>query len=464
MNRRMPTGGGSGLLAIVLAALVVAPAVAGQDQPADVIGVVRGDTLYVTLDKVTEAAMRHNEMLAASGAQASAAKAEALGAWSAFLPHLTAGEYVMRSDDPLSVFGYKLSKRIVTAADFDPASLNDPLLQKMSVTKLQLMQPLFNGGMGIYGKLAADAAASAAEYDDVRAGETVRFQAVQAYYGLELAQTYADVIRHAVESAEGHVRQAQAMVDAEMATSADLLQAKVHLSGLRQRLIEVRNMIAVAGEQIKLLTAVQSDLPVSVAHGIAPPGTAAPAALDLSGIASRSDLRAHEKRAQAAGRMVGVARGAMLPHVNLSLERSYYGEDPFADDATGWTVGVYATLDLGIDSVGKLKQARAEKRAASHMYDFALRRARVEATQAWLDVKAAADKVEVAQAAVEAARESLRIVTNQYREGLASMVDLLDTQAAATRAEGNLVQALHDHHVGLARLRFTGAAGAASQE
>jgi len=62
----------------------------------------------------------------------------------------------------------------------------------------------------------------------------------------------------------------------------------------------------------------------------------------------------------------------------------------------------------------------------------------------------------VAGDAVAAAREGLRIVTNQYREGLATMVNLLDTQAAATMAEGNLVQALHDYNVGLARLRFAG--------
>ncbi len=62
-----------------------------------------------------------------------------------------------------------------------------------------------------------------------------------------------------------------------------------------------------------------------------------------------------------------------------------------------------------------------------------------------------------AQDAVKAAREGLRIVTNQYREGLVGMVDLLDTQAAATMAEGSLVQARHDYFVGLANLEFSGA-------
>ena len=57
------------------------------------------------------------------------------------------------------------------------------------------------------------------------------------------------------------------MVENEMATEADLLQAKVYLSGVEQKLIEVRNMIAVAGENIKLLTATVTDLPLAAGAG-----------------------------------------------------------------------------------------------------------------------------------------------------------------------------------------------------
>ena len=99
------------------------------------------------------------------------------------------------------------------------------------------------------------------------------------------------------------------------------------------------------------------------------------------------------------------------------------------------------------------------------MADFESRQAHVQAREAWLNAEAAREKVLVAEDAVTAAREGLRIVTNQYREGLAGMVDLLDTQAAATTAEAHLVQARHDWRVGLANLEFSGAraAGRASE-
>mgnify|MGYP000441091797 CR=1 FL=1 len=97
---------------------------------------------------------------------------------------------------------------------------------------------------------AADAMSRAAEYDHRRAQETITFHAIQAFEGLALAKAYEEVMMAAVASAEGHVRQARSMVEAEMATEADLLQAQVYLSGLQQQLIEVRNMKAVAGEPV----------------------------------------------------------------------------------------------------------------------------------------------------------------------------------------------------------------------
>jgi outer membrane protein TolC len=431
---------------------------APEPEPFERLGTVKGDTLFVERDRVIAAAMVHNEMLAASGAMRDAAQADALGAWQGFTPQIQLGEFYLRSDDALSSFGFKLQNRSVTAMDFNPVLLNNPGETNNFITRIQLLQPIFNGGMGFNGKKAANAASRAAGLKHQRAEETIRFHAIQAFEGLKLAQSYEQVMLAAVESARGHVRQAQSMVDNEMATAADLLQAKVYLSALEQRLIEVGNMISVAGENIKLLTAVNTDLPLAVA--VDPPFQQGATQFDLGpeALSNRSDLLARREEADAAGNMVGVATGAVLPHINLSLQRDWYDmEKLFGTEASSWSLGVYATMGFGVGNLGEIKKAKAHKRAAEHMVDFESRQAQVQARQALLAVKAAHEKVLVASDAVATAREGLRIVTNQYREGLASMVNLLDIQAAATMAEGNLVQARHDYEVGLANLEFSGA-------
>ncbi|MCB1184635.1 TolC family protein [bacterium] len=474
MNRRT-------ILFGVLAALAVgttAPVVVAQDAAADAppaptvpapvdaawarLGEVRQDTLYVTRARVIDLALQQNEMLQASGAMTDAAAADAQGAWRAFLPQVRISEFFLRSDDALSSFGFKLQNRSVTPADFNPVLLNDPGETNNFITRFQAMMPIFNGGMGLNGKQAANAMSRAAEFKHARAGETVRYNAIQAWEGLALAAAYEEVMAAAVTSAEGHVRQAQAMVDNEMATEADLLQAKVYLSGLKQQLIQVRNMKAVAGENIKLLTAIDTPLPVVAETGADPATTLAlHGRFDLAAAANRNDILARREEANAAGNMVGVATGSLLPHINASIQRDLYSqEDLFGSDAKSWSLGVYATWDVfsGMQNIGEIRKAKAQKRAAEHMVDFETRQAKVQATEALLAARAAHEKVLVARDAVQAAREGLRIVANQYREGLASMVNLLDTQAAATMAEGNLVQAMHDYRVGLANLEFAGAA------
>jgi len=455
---------------LVLATLLLLPVTnlfAQEAAPVDStwsrLGEVRQDTLFVSRATVIALALERNEMLAASGAIKDAAAADAQGAWRAFLPRVQISEFFLRSDDALNSFGYKLQNRgINPMTDFGPEALNHPGETNNFITRFQAMLPIFNGGSGINGKKAANAMSRSAEYKHVRAGETIRYQAIQAFEGLALAAAYEKVMVAAVKSAAGHVHQAQSMVDNEMATAADLLQAQVYLSGLQQQLIQVRNLMAIAGENIKLLTAVTTPLPLAAnperdpANDLLLHGS-----FDLATAGGRSDIMARREEANAAGNMVGVATGSMLPHINMSIQRDLYSmDDLFGSDAKSWSLGVYATWDVfsGMQNIGEIKKAKANKRAAQHMVAFETRQAHVQATEALLTARAAQEKVLVARGAVEAAREGLRIVTNQYREGLASMVNLLDTQAAATMAEGNLVQARHDYQVGLASLEFAGAA------
>lgn len=445
---------------LVLLASLAGPAAAGTGL--EELGVVRNDTLLVDRDLVIAAALRHNEMLAAGGEVRAAADAEALGAWRGFLPRVSLGAYRLRTDDALYGFGFKLNQRRATMADFaaPPAgnALNEPGIGENNILQVRVQQPVFNAGMALYGKKAADAMAGAARHEQARAAETVRFHAVQAYEGLVLAKAYETVLLAALASADAHVAQAQAMVDNEMATEADLLQARVHRDGLRQRLIEVRHQAATAGEHILLLTAADTALPLAPAA--APADDRARGADGAGNAAARADVLAAREQAAAAAHMAKVARGAMLPHLNLQAEKNWFHRDElFGDEADSWTFGIYATWDVfsGLEDVGALRKARAQSRAAAHMADFAQRQAGLELDQARREAVAAAERLAVAADAVVSARESLRIVDEMYREGLASMVDLLDVQAMATQAEGDLVRARHDLRVSEARTIYAGA-------
>ena len=404
---------GSSVGALALTVVLSAAALSAPASLAE-LGVVHGDTLTVSRADVVRAALDRNEMLQASGAMTDAASAQALGAWTGFLPRLSLGAYQIRSTDALYGFGFKLNQRRATQADFSappmegmaaPApfgdALNYPGPSENNILQVKLQQPVFNGGMAIYGKKAADAMARAAESSHRRAEETVRMHAVQAYEGLVLARAYATVLNQALATADAHVAQARAMVENELIVEADLLQARVHRDGVRQQLITARNMVRTAGEHIKLLTALETDLVLAPADANAEPPAGAAV---LDGVGLRADLQASADQAAAAGHMAKVARGAMIPHLNLQAEKNWYHRDDlFGNEADAWTFGVYATWDVfsGLQNVGAMKKARAESRAASWMHDFRTRQARVEAQQAAFELESARERLAVARDAVD---------------------------------------------------------------
>ena len=76
----------------------------------------------------------------------------------------------------------------------------------------------------------------------------------------------------------------------------------------------------------------------------------------------------------------------------------------------------------------------------------------VDVRESFLEAGAAKKMIAVARQAESQAEESLRFVENQYREGLATITDLLDTELARTNARLSLVTALYEYNAALAKL------------
>jgi outer membrane protein len=60
----------------------------------------------------------------------------------------------------------------------------------------------------------------------------------------------------------------------------------------------------------------------------------------------------------------------------------------------------------------------------------------------------------VSEQAVTQAEESVRIIRNRYKEGLATVTDLLRVETALTVAKGNHLRALFDQRVGATSLEL----------
>ena len=79
---------------------------------------------------------------------------------------------------------------------------------------------------------------------------------------------------------------------------------------------------------------------------------------------------------------------------------------------------------------------------------------RLQVQKAFLDLETAARRIAVSEQAVTQAEESVRIIRNRYKEGLATVTDLLRVETALTVAKGNHLRALFDQRVGAINLEL----------
>ena len=233
---------------------------------------------------------------------------------------------------------------------------------------------------------------------------------------------------------------------------AQLAQTRATLPALQKALAQTRQQLAVyagrlpddGGVPVFTLESLQlpEDLPVSLPSGL---------------VRQRPDIRASEALLHQASAQVGVATANLYPQITLSgslgVQSLSIGK-LFAGGGQAWSLG--AGLLQPIFNGGALQ---ANKRAAIAAFDQAAAQYRQTVLVAFLNVAntlraldSDADAVKVQAEAEALARQSLDLVTRQYRLGAVSYLGLLDAQRTVQQTRIALVQAQASRYADTAAL------------
>ena len=99
-----------------------------------------------------------------------------------------------------------------------------------------------------------------------------------------------------------------------------------------------------------------------------------------------------------------------------------------------------------------MEQARFAESRAEALRKRADSAIQLEVRKAYLDVRAAAQRVEVASAAAAEAQEAHRIIQNRHQAGLTTVTELLRSETALAAARTRRLAAIYDHRVAAAAL------------
>ena len=409
----------------------------------------------VTLAEAIAEARDNNLMLKAARREVDVSRGKLKEARSYFLPNLNFYETFSRTDNPVYVFMSKLTQQRFGMMDFAIDSLNGPPPLNNYSSKFEVTLPLFTGGKVTSGYRAAKMGTEAAQNKSTFAESTVTKAVTESFYGCLLAERAVAVMKETVKTAESHLKQVKAMHGQGLVLDSDLLRIRVFVADMKQKEVEREADAEVA--RAYLAYAMGTGGTVSPDGDFSPPSAPLPAFEEarLEALKQRGDVVATTLKAGQAGEGVKMTRADYLPQVGL-VAAWEQDTERWTPETRGdnWMVGVQLKLPLfdGGARAGRLQAARGREFQARQVLLDLQQKVSLEVRSALLRAKAAAKAVEVTSDSERQARENLRIVSLRYKEGLASITDLLDADTALTAASLARAKSIHDELVERARL------------
>lgn len=351
------------------------------------------------------------------------------------LPTVRAEGGYLRTTDPLNAFGFELRQRAVSMASFDPARLNYPAPIGNFGTGLVLEQPLINADVWM-GRAAAGKAEAAAAAASRWTMAGSRLDVVRAYYGGVLAAEKVAALEAGLAAARSHVRMAQSLLEQGMVTRSDVLLGEVKAGEVEAQLLAARGDLALAARQLALAIGTPDDTTMALPAALPSADEVRRLSLVPDSVAVRADVEAARLGREAARQDVKRAGGQLVPRLNAFGRWDWNDPDAPFGGKPSWTVGVMAswTFFSGYGELAERRQAQARSASADAMAEAAEASARLDVAARRNALDVAVATLDIAERAVRQSEEALRIVRRKYEGGLATVTELLETDAMDTRS------------------------------
>lgn len=227
---------------------------------------------------------------------------------------------------------------------------------------------------------------------------------------------------------------------AGVASRADVLQAETQLSTAQAQSIDLGVQRAQLSHAMALLVGKPpSAFSIPVAPLVATPPTV-PIGVPSDLLERRPDIASAERNVAAANARIGVAEAAFYPNVTLSASAGLEAASLakwLTWPARFWSVGP-AVSEVLFD--GGLRRAQTDQARAAYDAEVAAYRQTVltgfqEVEDSLATLRVLEEEARVQQEALAAARQTVEVVTNQYKAGTVSYLNVIVVQTIALSNE-----------------------------
>jgi len=408
-----------------------------------------GAVLDLTLNDAVARGLKHNLGTVLAGEDRTTARAQRIVAVSQLLPNINARVLESSQQINLAAFGFTSFPGI--APIVGPFGLFDAR-GTASQTILNLR--------ALHGVKASTQLQKAADlsYQDSR--DIVAFVVTQLYLQAAASSSRIETTQAQLAVAESLFQQATDQKKAGVVPGIDVLRAQVQVQAERHRVIAAKNDFEKNKLNLGRVIGLPEAQEIRLADGM--PQSAQPALTFDEALAkayeSRADYQSLAARVRAAELNLKAARAGYLPTVGFAGDYGTIGPSPVNMHGT-FTAGVAVNIPIfqGNRVKGEVLQADAELVKQRAQLDEVRGRIAFEIRSSQLDLKAAAEQVDVSKAAVGLAKQQEEQARDRFAAGVTNNLEVVQAQESLAAANDSLIASLFAYN--LARVQLERAIG-----
>jgi len=356
------------------------------------------------------------------------------------------------------VFSSLLTQHQFGEQNFQIGPLNRPDFLNNFQSQITADQTLYDGGQTRHAVRSAELTKDITGEDGRRTRMEVIASVIRSYYDALLGAEELNATSQAMRSAQADLDRAESVRSAGMSTDVDVLSIRVHLAGVREQQIRREADLDVARAALND----SLGLPLNTAHTLTtaltslqlPEGLLAD--FERSALSERPEARQVKLAMNLAENQAATAHSNLLPQVGVHAAFEADRQGFYDRGGANWlvSIGLHWNLFNGFSDKARIEESKFALSRSGADQAHANSAIQLQVRRAYADLRAAAQRIEVTDAAIAQAEESLRITQNRYETGLSNVTDLLRTETAVLEARTRRVAAIHDQRIAAAMLEL----------
>ncbi len=269
--------------------------------------------------------------------------------------------------------------------------------------------------------------------EDVR--RSVAVATARAYLAVFAQHRLVAINERSVANARDHLEYAKARFDAGTGNRLDVVRAGQETATAASQVANAQLGLSRAKEALGVLVADEG--PVDTVEQVPLPAPPTPEAALQEAQAQRRDVKAAEKRLEAARNILHDSYADYLPLLTANVQPFAQSSATLTSPTTGWQASLVLSIpfyDGGL-RYGQQRERSALAAEAKSQLDGLLRQARSEVRVAFNAVQRADEALVSAQEASKLSREALEITQLAYKAGATNDLEVVDAERRARDAD-----------------------------